>query len=227
MFNTFNTPVALATGMGDPTARWPSEPSSVHATSTVEPWLRQLLDELDYGVVLLQGSAQVVYLNHAARSEFHLGRCVELADGVLKSASTADARTLSEALSAATVRGLRRFVMLGTQQPRLTVALIPMAAPLPGIASLTLAIFGRRRLCELMSVQSFARANRLTPAECRVLEQLCEGLDTDEIAEANEVAMSTVRTQVNSIREKTGAASIRHLLQQVALLPPLVSALRA
>jgi hypothetical protein len=35
-----------------------------------------------------------------------------------------------------------------------------------------------------------------------------------------------IRTQIGSIRIKTGACSIRALVQQVALLPPLVSALQ-
>jgi hypothetical protein len=40
------------------------------------------------------------------------------------------------------------------------------------------------------------------------------------------VAVSTVRTQIGSIRAKTGAGSIRELVRQVAVLPPLVGALR-
>jgi len=35
-----------------------------------------------------------------------------------------------------------------------------------------------------------------------------------------------VRTQIGSIRAKTGAASIAELVRQVAVLPPLVGALR-
>jgi hypothetical protein len=38
--------------------------------------------------------------------------------------------------------------------------------------------------------------------------------------------VSTVRTQIGSIRAKTGANSIRELVRQVAVLPPLVGALR-
>jgi hypothetical protein len=41
------------------------------------------------------------------------------------------------------------------------------------------------------------------------------------------VGLSTIRTQIGSIRLKTGASSIRALVRQVALLPPLVSALQA
>ena len=101
-----------------------------------------------------------------------------------------------------------------------------MGVPLPGGPALVAAVFGRRRLCEPMSVQWFARAHGLTPAETRVLELLCEGLDPRDIATLNEVGMATVRTQVNAIRDKTGAASIRALLQQLATLPPMVSSLR-
>jgi ribosomal protein S19 len=40
------------------------------------------------------------------------------------------------------------------------------------------------------------------------------------------VALSTIRSQLGAIRAKTGAASIRTLVRQVAVLPPLVGALR-
>ena len=89
-----------------------------------------------------------------------------------------------------------------------------------------MAVFGRRRLCERISVQWFAQAHGLTPAESQVLELLCDGLDPRAIASANGVRMTTVRTHVGKIREKTGAACIRALIQQVATLPPIVSALR-
>jgi DNA-binding CsgD family transcriptional regulator len=46
------------------------------------------------------------------------------------------------------------------------------------------------------------------------------------IAERQNVAVSTVRTQIGSIRAKTGAGSISELVRQVAVLPPLVGALR-
>lgn len=40
------------------------------------------------------------------------------------------------------------------------------------------------------------------------------------------VALSTVRTQVSSIRAKTGTENISSLVRMVAMLPPMVSALR-
>jgi DNA-binding CsgD family transcriptional regulator len=199
-------------------------PPPVRAAAPLEPWFAALLDELDYGVVLLRNTAEVAHLNHAARIELRAGRSVELVAGRLAARRPADSRALADALAAASQRGLRRLVTVGDEGERLAVALIPIGAPAaPG---LTLVVFGRRRLCERISVQWFARAHGLTPAESTVLEHLCEGLDPREIADTNEVGMATVRTQVNSIRAKTGAASIRDLLHKLAMLPPMVNTLR-
>ena len=90
----------------------------------------------------------------------------------------------------------------------------------------TLLVLGKRQVCEQLSVQSFARSVNLTPAETRVLEQLCRGVRPTTIARQHGVAVSTVRTQIGSIRAKTGAASISELVRQVAVLPPMVNALR-
>jgi DNA-binding CsgD family transcriptional regulator len=200
-------------------------PSS-RTPSPIEPALGALLDELDYGMVLLlRDGASVVYVNHVGRQILREGHCTAVIDGALRARRDIDALPLADAL-AATRRGLRRLVTLGAEDSRDSLALIPMDTPLPGGQALVAVVLGRRRLCEPMSVQWFARGHGLTPAETRVLELLCEGLDPRDIANLNDVAMATVRTQVNSIRDKTGAASIRALLQRVAMLPPMVSTLR-
>jgi DNA-binding CsgD family transcriptional regulator len=217
-----------------------------------------LLDELDYGVVLLGETNRVLHANRAAQSALHARSSLEVAEGRLRASHAGDAAALAEGLAAAAQRGLRRFVTLGAEDSRIAVALIPLgplgstlaqaslpAQPPPGLQGshgphgphgshgsdgshgpLTLLVIGRRHLCERLSVQCFARAHRLTPAESNVLELLCEGLDPREIATLNGVGIATVRTQVNRIREKTGAASIRRLIGQVATLPPMLSALR-
>jgi DNA-binding CsgD family transcriptional regulator len=59
-----------------------------------------------------------------------------------------------------------------------------------------------------------------------VLEMLCAGVSPTRIAEVLNVAVCTVRTQIGSIRNKTGADGIPSLVRQVARLPPVMSALR-
>lgn len=217
-----------------------------------------LLDELDYGVVLLGDTNRVLHTNRAAQAALDARSSLEVAEGRLRALHGGDAAALAEGLAAAAQRGLRRFVTLGAEDSRVAVALIPLgplgstlaqaslpSQPPPGLQGphaahgphgshgsdgshgpLTLLVIGRRHLCERLSVQCFARAHRLTPAESNVLELLCEGLDPRDIATLNGVGIATVRTQVNRIREKTGAASIRRLIGQVATLPPMLSALR-
>jgi DNA-binding CsgD family transcriptional regulator len=90
----------------------------------------------------------------------------------------------------------------------------------------TLLLMGKRTVCERLSVQWFARTHALTPTETRVLEALCEGDDPREVAARHAVGMATVRSQIRSIRLKTGAESIRELVRRVAVLPPMRSALR-
>lgn len=212
---------------------WTAPPTSPDAAllnkpgaPRIEPLLGALLDELDYGVLLLlRDDASVVYVNRAGHLEARGSHCVEIVDGKLRARSQADAQQIGDALAGAQ-RGLRRLVTLGAEGQRVAVALIPIGTPLPGGPALIAVVFGRRRLCEQMSVQWFARTHGLTPAESKVLELLCEGLDPRDIAAANEVGMATVRTQVNSIRDKTGTPSIRALLQRLAMLPPMVSTLR-
>ena len=79
----------------------------------------------------------------------------------------------------------------------------------------------------LLSSKSIVDALGGTPSPPRLppsapKKALCEGLDVQDIASAHGVSVCTVRTQVRALRLKTGAGSIRLLVQRVAALPPLV-----
>lgn len=198
----------------------------VDASMPVEPVLGALLDELDYGVVVLRDATFVVWLNRAARAEIRTGGAVSLIDGHLRADLPGDNPMLAEAAHAAACRGLRRLVTLGTEAESLSVAFVPLGPAAADHVSTTVAMFGRRRLCERLSVQWFARRHGLTSAEAEVLERLCDGLDPRAIADAQGVQLSTVRTHLGRIREKTGSTGIRQVLQQLALLPPIVSVLQ-
>ena len=59
------------------------------------------------------------------------------------------------------------------------------------------------------------------------MKGLCADFTPLQIAARQGVGLATIRTQIGSIRLKTGAGSIRALVRQVSLLPPLVSVLQA
>ena len=190
------------------------------------PWMLRMLDEIDYGMLLVTPDAQVSYLNHAARLELDGQHPLQLLGSTLRAHRALDVAPLYDALAGAQ-RGLRKLVTLGEGAQRVSISVVPLpAAGGASDARVTLLVLGKRQVCEQLSVQGYARSVGLTPAETRVLEQLCAGARPGEVAANAGVAVSTIRTQIGSIRAKTGAGSIRELVRQVAVLPPLVGALR-
>lgn len=191
--------------------------------------LTRMLDEIDYGMLLVTTEGEVVYLNHTARQELDSQHPLQRLGSSLRTQRPQDLAPLFEALAHAQ-RGLRKLLTLGEGEHRVSVSVVPLPAGqgqrADDHAPATLLVLGKRQVCAKLSVQGFARTMRLTPAETRVLERLCAGVRPNTIAVEQAVAVSTIRTQIGSIRAKTGAGSIAELVRQVAVLPPVVGALR-
>jgi DNA-binding CsgD family transcriptional regulator len=196
------------------------------AAPSIAFWLAPVLDEIDYGMLLMGTSTQVMHVNHAAREQLDDAHPLQLTGSTLRAREAHDGPALHDALCAAG-RGLRRLMTLGQAPGRVSVAVVPVQEFAAQSALGTLLVLGRRRVCQRLSVQWFARSHALTPAETRVLDGLCCGLDAREVATQHDVGLATVRTQISSLRAKTGAQSIRELVRQVAMLPPMVSTLRS
>jgi len=194
------------------------------ASSLATRWLAQMLDEIDYGMLLLTEGALVMHVNRAARRKLDAGHPLQLLGGELRAREASDVARLHDALHGAR-RGLRRLLTLGAGDDRVCVAAVPLGPLTLAGPQATLLLLGKRSVCEQLSVQMFARSHALTPAETRVLEALCQGLDPREVATGHGVGLATVRTQIGAIRAKTGAVSIRDLVHKVAVLPPVVGAL--
>jgi DNA-binding CsgD family transcriptional regulator len=195
---------------------------------TSVPWTQGMLDELDYGIVLLGPDQRVMLLNHSARTELDQHSVLQVRDRRLRAADAADDAALQDALSASATKGWQRLLGVGQAQERVSLAVVPlMHESTTGHGDrATMVTLGKRRVCERLSVNWYAHSHGLTPAEARVLEALCAGQTPRAIATSLRVGLATVRTQVGSIRQKTTTASIRDLVQEVAVLPPMVGRLR-
>jgi DNA-binding CsgD family transcriptional regulator len=203
--------------------------------------LAQVLDEIDYGVLLLAQGQWVVFANRAVCQLCELPQfpCHLTSNRRLKLANELEQEVLDRALLMAATQARRSLVRVTYGNRSLLLATVPLAAGRPDAAAAgqfpridtrpgvgdVLILFSRRQTCETLSVEFFARASGLTHAETAVLSALCRGAQPSQIASAAGVAVSTVRTQVSSIRQKTGAGSIAELVRQVAVLPPIVPAL--
>jgi DNA-binding CsgD family transcriptional regulator len=188
-------------------------------------WMAGLLDEIDYGLLLLDADGAVLHANRQAEGELDAQHPLQRRGRELRARHAADQSCLQGALAGA-LQGLRRLVTLGEPGARVSVSVVPLDATDKIGAPRILLLLSKRHLCKPLSVQWFARAHGLTPAETRVLEALCDGCDAREVAERHGVGIATVRTQIGAIRAKTGTESIRDLVRLVAALPPMMSVLR-
>jgi DNA-binding CsgD family transcriptional regulator len=190
-------------------------------------WRFELLNELDYGIVVLDWDGRLLYVNQAARSRLLGTQALRLERGELVATQPRDASLLASAVRAAAVQGLRRMVRVGAPSQQLALAVVPGPhCPGPN-RHRVLVMLPRGQLCEPLSAYGFARDHGLSAAETQVLQLLCDGHQPIAIASVQSVAIATVRTQIASIRIKTDTATVVELLQRVARLPPIRSALSA
>jgi DNA-binding CsgD family transcriptional regulator len=194
--------------------------------SGVPGLLAATLDEIDYGLLLLDRHQQVVHANHAARSELNAEHPLQLAQARLQAPHLHDAALLRDALADVFQRGHRKLITLGQPQRRVSISLVPLAPGSAAAPAWALVLIGKPQVCQDLSVEAFARSHRLTPVETVVLKSLCRGARPAEIARTHNVALSTVRTHVGSIRSKTSVPSIGALVRTVSMLPPIVGVLR-
>lgn len=188
-------------------------------------WLEGMLDEVDYGVLLLSDGGRVTLMNHMARTDLDDGHPLQVLDGQLRVRDAQQADALHHAMMAAH-RGQQQLVTLGQGRAAVSVAVRPLGAVGLGGARAIMLMLGKRQVCAPLSVRLFARRHGLTPSETRVLEALCEGLKPRTVAQRCNVALTTVRTHIGAIRTKVGAHGIREVLEQMAMQPPVVAALR-
>lgn len=180
--------------------------------------LARLLDELACGLVLVDAQAQVHACNQAALPLLGGTHPLMRSGAQLQARDVSDQAGLLAALAAAG-RGQRGLLSLGPEKPAAQVSVVPLPGEQPPRRFVL--VLDAPRAALPAAVLDLARGLGLTPAEARVLALLCEGRRPAEIASRQGVAISTVRSQIAGLRHKAGAASIRDLVRQVALLPPL------
>lgn len=187
--------------------------------------LLRVLDEVDYGLVVIGPRGRIRHANHLARHEMSTARVIMTHGGSLLGRSTDLTAQIQSGLEQA-LRGQRRLLLLRHGDHELSMALVPLSHPLEFDAGGVLVLLARKNACDHLALRMYARMQNLSPSEEAVLLALCRGASIPEIAAEHQVAESTVRSQIKALREKTGCGSIRALMQRVHSLPPVVPALR-
>ncbi len=183
--------------------------------------LQAVLNQVDYGLaVVATDSHELLFANAPALAALQADPAISsglcLANGKLLPRKPADTTQLNLALQRTKV-GQRALLQLAPADTAASaIAVMPISKP--GYALLA---FAKQQLCDTTTVTLFAKERGLTSAEGQVLAQVCRGLRPHEIATRHGVQVSTVRTQLRAIRQKTASDSVRDLVQKVSVLPPL------
>jgi DNA-binding CsgD family transcriptional regulator len=181
----------------------------------------RVLEEIDYGLLLVSPAATLQHANHLARLELSRERFMRVTDGCLAGQTPWQTQEILRGVQSA-AQGRRQLIVLRHEQETLHVACVPLLHAFEEGRDPVLLMLGRQSGTQNLAVTFFCRSHGLTPTEEVVLKGLCDGLAVQEIANAKGVSEYTVRTHVRSLRDKTGINSIRGLIQRVAALPPLV-----
>lgn len=192
------------------------------ARGDVDGLLRQVLDALGFGLLLVDAQCRVVHVNSAAQCLCQGGAPLHLQLGRLRS-DEGDTLRLGAAVRAA-ASGQWGMLVLGSGAATLSVGVVPLVADEGASEVVAMLVIGREPRPSRLALHFFARAHQLTAAEAAVLEALSCGLSPRQIAAQGGVAISTVRTQIAAVRAKVRARSICDLMRLVAALPPLQGA---
>lgn len=221
-----------------------TSPSMEHQTLELSELslLRLILNQVDYGLVVVDtDNAKVRFANQLGRDTLQdtptpqppgpRRNGLRLYHGRVLAHQATDTEQLNRILQR-TKNGVRGLLCMGDGRQSSAVAVLPLAdqaaAPpsrprfgAPTAASYALLVFAKQQLCDESTMALFARERGLTSAEGQVLALVCKGLRPAQIASKHGVRISTVRTQLRSIRMKTFSTTIRDLVQQVSVLPPM------
>jgi DNA-binding CsgD family transcriptional regulator len=188
-----------------------------------------MLDHIELGVMVCDAAGRLLHANREAQAELERGRLLAVKPQVSQhgtvvhaACGVAAAQALQAAVLGAARQGLRRMVALNAGDERLLVNALPLA--ISDGEPVVLLLLGARRLCSPLGLEMLASLHGLTSAEKRVTAGLASGLNAAEIAAEAGVAISTLRSQISTLRSKLGARSVDDVLFRVAGVPRMASA---
>jgi DNA-binding CsgD family transcriptional regulator len=203
------------------------EPRTVRQEKTA---LKDSLDRLALGVVVIDNAAKILVANAAAEDVLRRGEGLRSARGRLVAVRPEDDRELQRIIAASqSVRGetdrLGDALPIARGEGRMP--LFVLAAPLPPRAAWQLGRGGRAVLLLVSDPEAkpkmpgdvLARLFGLTKAEARVATTLASGKSLEAIAEEFGVSKNTIRVQLQMILSKTGTARQAELVRLLLSLP--------
>jgi DNA-binding CsgD family transcriptional regulator len=189
--------------------------------------LASAADALTFGLALVAADGRVLFANPALE-ELTRERCgVGFAGGRLSATCRGDGERLAKLVwEAGLMRRGGAMVLRWADGRRALSVLATPAMPrnpfgLPSVSDKALVAFSPLGATNAPASDLARTLFGLSPAEAAIVEGLWTGASTREIAERRQVKLSTLKTQLDAVYRKTGAANQGDLLRLLAGLPQL------
>lgn len=203
--------------------------ATAHGLSNDE--LCAILDQLGIGIAVVDRACNVRYANRQAANLLASAEALKQVDGRICAMSSAESEQLRAAVARACFRADTRVdtvesLALKSRQRDAKWPLVVCPGPrAPGRTgqvpvSQALLLFTEPRLARSCISATVNQLYRLTGAEARVVEGILDGLALKRIAAKHDVAVHTVRTQLNSIFAKVGVNRQAELVRTMFMVPP-------
>jgi DNA-binding CsgD family transcriptional regulator/PAS domain-containing protein len=199
------------------------------ASSTRDEAKSSALDQIDHGVVLVDGGGRVLFTNHAADQIIAHDDGLSLAARGLRAKSAADTRRM-EALIAEALRGAAGGTMR-VARPSLAEPWLVLVAPVRsrglwsvnGGAAAAIFITDPER-APMPTHRMLRDLFELTPTEAKVARSIVAGNDVPDAARELRISTNTVHTHLRRIFRKLGvgrqADLVRVLIRAGITVPP-------
>jgi DNA-binding CsgD family transcriptional regulator/PAS domain-containing protein len=188
--------------------------------------LESALDLLTVAIVLVDGQGRVVHRNKSATALLAAGTSLRIAGDLLSVADPKSAADLSAAIStAASLNSAERMSFAGIALPLAATDGSDLAAwvlPLDtGLRQELAAPFHAKVAVFVRALgdtspfpgELFVKRFAITPAECRVLMLLTQGMTPAEAADCLGISLTTVKTHMARLFEKTGTSGQPDLMR--------------
>ena len=130
--------------------------------------LLRMMDEVDHGMLVIDGDGALRHANHLARFEMAQSRFIMSHGQLLLGSTTQFSQQIEQATKQA-LKGHRQLVSLQSDDRELSLAFVPLSHALESDAPTVLVMLSRQNVCENLAVRMYARANHLSPSEEAVL----------------------------------------------------------
>jgi DNA-binding CsgD family transcriptional regulator/PAS domain-containing protein len=185
------------------------------------------LNALNFGVIVCNRQARVVFVNEAAESldRSREGLRILRRNGTVGLDDMSRNRRLLELIESA-ITGNAGGV-LRIENPTYATHVIAMVSPLPiafndnNVSSCAMITLRTLLSASQFSVRFLAQALELTPTQSAIALQLLNGLSVEEIAAERNSQVSTVRTHLAEIFARTKTTNQRDLVRLLGSFPPV------